>query len=368
MNSKWELFKLWLKTPKGKRIVIFSIIALVVLSVAGYVVYNRYFKKNIQESKNANLTIDVKKEKVEEKVVSNLNGLKYTKDVANRHPIAVMVENHPDARPQAGLDKAAIIYEAEAEGGITRFMAIYGPEDASMVGPVRSARTYYLDWALEYDAFYAHCGGNMDALELIPQIGIKDINQFQYGEEAFWREDLNVDTEHTMFTDISKLRDIAKNNGWTTSTSDFTPFKFKTDADESTRPATQKIYVNFSSDLWNVVWEYDPATNTYIRYMAGEPHKDRVNGNQLAAKNIIVQEVTRSLTTTSINEVGWAMNTVGSGTAVVFMDGKRIDATWKKDTRNDRTIFYDPSGAEIEFNPGQTWYQIVPSMGDLAVE
>lgn len=368
MNSKWENFKLWAKTPKGKRIIVFSILTIIVLSVAGYIVYERYFKKDIIEPKTSNLTIDVKKEPVEEKVVSNLDGLKYAKDIANRHPIAVMVENHPDARPHAGLDKASIVYEVEAEGGITRFMAIFGPQDASMVGPVRSARTYYLDWALEYDAFYAHCGGNMDALDLIPQIGIKDINQFQYGEQAFWRENEYKDIEHTMFTDTHKLRDIAKNNGWETSTSDFTQFKFKTDAEENARGLSQKVYVNFSSDLWNVIWDYDPATNSYKRTMAGTPHTDRISGNQLIAKNIIVQQVNRSLTTTRINEVGWAMDTVGSGQAAVFMDGKKIDASWEKTSRNDRTRFYDPSGEEIKFNPGQTWYQIVPSMGNLAVE
>jgi len=359
-EDKWQLFVQKLKTPEGKKKLALSIAFIVVLIVLGWVIYARYFQKTISEpKKNTDTVIDVKKGTVEEKEESKLNGLSYVKSKANRHPIAIMIENHPEARPQVGLDKAQVIYEAEAEGGITRFMALYGAEDANKIGPVRSARTYYVDWDYEYDAFYAHVGGNADALSLIKQLGVKDLDQFTYGTQAYWRENENKATEHTMYTDTDKLRNIAKDNGWNTSTSDFSAFKFKNDIAKEQRPEKQIIHVNFSSDLYNVKWEYDRNENMYKRYMAGELHKDRITNEYLKTKNIIVQYVNRSLTTNG-NESAWIMETVGEGQAIVFFDGKKIDATWKKPTLNDRTRYYDPAGAEIIFDRGNLWYEILP--------
>lgn len=366
--SKWEKLKEFLRTPKGKKTLVLIIIAIVVIVMGAIATYNRYFKKNISETGSPPSNINISKGKVEEKVISKLDGLQYAKDKANRHPIAIMVENHTDARPQVGLDQASIVYEAIAEGGITRFMPIYGPQDATKIGPVRSARTYYLDWALEYDAYYAHCGGNIDALDLIPKIGIKDLDQFKYGDEAYWRENENKATEHTMYTNTEKLREIAKSNDWNTSSSDFISLKFKNDIKSDMRPPSQTISINFSSTNYNVDWIYDRENNNYQRKMGGIEHKDRITGKELTAKNIIIQKVKRMPTTTRINEPGWEMETVGSGEAMVIMDGKKIDATWKKKSRSDRTKFYDPQDNEIEFNPGVFWYEIISPDINVTIE
>lgn len=364
--NKFQQLKEFLRSPKGKKTLLVSIIIAIIIAIGAVAVYNRYFKKSISEPKPATQNIAINKEKIPKKTVSKLDGIEYNLDVANRHPIAIMVENHPEARPQVGLDKASLIYEVITEGGITRFMAVYGPQDASKVGPVRSARTYFLDWDLEYDGFYAHVGGNIDALDLIPQLGIKDLDQFTYGSGAYWREpESGKATEHTMYTDSEKLRDIAKGNGWNVVAGDFTALKFKSDLKLDMRTATQNIDINFSTPSFQVNWIYDRATNSYQREMAGISHNDRITGNQLTAKNIIVQKVNRTASITRINESGWDMDTVGTGEAMIFMDGKKIDATWKKLSRNERTKFYDPTGTEIEFNPGVTWYEIVPP--DIAV-
>lgn len=366
--SKWEQFKEFLKTPKGKKFIIIFIIILIVLGALSWFIYNRYFKPQIKETNNNKVELAVKQEKIEEKEQSKLDGDMYKKDVANRHPIAVMVENHTEARPQAGLDKASIIYEAEAEGGITRFMPIFGPKDADKLGPVRSARTYFIDWALEYDAFYGHCGGNEDALMLLSEVSVNDLDQFTYGTQGYWRENENKATEHTLFTDTNKLREIAKANGWSTSVSDFQAFKFKKEVDSANRPESEVININFSGPLYNVRWVYDKNSNKYNRFMADTEHTDRITGEQLSAKNIIVQEIPRSLITYSNGDSGWQMETIGEGNALVFMDGKKIDAKWKKESRTSRTIFYDPTNTEIEFNPGVTWYEILPSLNDTTIE
>lgn len=355
--SKWQLFVEKLKTPKGKRILIATIIAIILIAIASWFIYDRYFKKSIDEP-TSDFSINVKESEKKNTVVSELDGLEYSADMANRHPIAVMIENHPEARPQAGLDKASIVYEAEAEGGITRFMAIYGPQDADMVGPVRSARTYYVDWAFELDAFYAHCGGSADGLALIKQIGIKDMDQFSVGTAAYWRSSENKALEHTLFTDTNKLRDVAKSYGWDVSKSDYKALKFKKETDIS-KPSSQIITIPFSGPQYEVVWTYNPDDNNYLRSMAGEAHVDRITGKQLTAKNIIVEEVPRTLITNSGGKEVWELETVGEGKALIFLDGEKIEGTWKKKSEGARTIFYDPNGNEIEFNPGITWIEAV---------
>jgi hypothetical protein len=359
------------KTKKGKIKILITIIILIILVLLLITVYNRYIKHNKSATVASTITDIFKGQEnnsTNQNELSKLDNLSYSKDTANRHPLAVMIENHPDARPQSGLGSASVVYEAIAEGGITRFMAVFGPNAPEKVGPVRSARTYYLDWALEYDAFYSHVGGNIDALDLIPQIGIKDLDQFRYGTEAYWRiPQAGKATEHTMYTNAVKLYNIANNNKWNMS-SNFAPNSFKDDLPKDQRPTSQSVNINFSSESYDVNWVYEPNNNVYLREMAGAPHKDALTNEQIKAKNIVIQEVNRQAVITRINENGWKMNTVGSGKARVFIDGKETEATWKKADRNSRTKFSDTSGKEIEFDAGATWYEIVPPETPITVK
>ena len=363
LSEIWADFKQSLKTPQGrKKFVVFMFFFILVL-LTGLTIYDRYFTKDsIFSSKDKSiLPILTEEEKnKEKKAISHLDGQLYGESTANRHPMAIMVENHPDARPQTGLDKAKVIYEAITEGGITRFMAVFGPESVSKVGPVRSARSYFLDWALEFDAFYAHVGGSSDALALIPQIGIKDLNQFRYGTEAFWRvSESGRATEHTMYTDTDKLWAIAAKNKWDMNSS-FDPLQFKDQASDAQRPESQSVVVNFSTDTYKVEWKYNKKDNFYERYLAGKEHKDRESGKILTAKNIIIQETQRWEVSAVEGKSGWAMKTVGEGKAKIVMDGKMIEGKWKKEKRSSRTYFYDLEGNKIKFNPGVFWYEIVP--------
>jgi hypothetical protein len=364
IKERWQDFKESLKTPEGKKKLLIFIVIFVVVLVTGFTVYNRYFAKEKPSSTANNSgtlpSINESTAPSEKKVISIFDGQSYPENVANRHALAIMVENQVDSRPQSGLDKAKIVYEAITEGGITRFMAIYGPESTSKVGPVRSARTYYLDWDLEYDGFYAHVGGNLDALQLIPELKIKDLDQFRYGEQAYSRIPRgNRATEHTMYTDTDKLWKIAEDNGWDMK-ANFDSYEFKDDALLDQRPNSQSIGINFSTASYKVTWDYDKTNNVYLRSMAGSPHKDEVTGEQLKAKIVIIQEVQRWETTTSINEAGWAMKTVGEGNAKIVMDGKVIEGKWKKENRTSRTVFTDADGNKIKYDPGTMWVEIIP--------
>ncbi|MDD5415611.1 MAG: DUF3048 domain-containing protein [Candidatus Daviesbacteria bacterium] len=310
-----------------------------------------------------------------------LNGRKHTKKAKDfwdkRRPLAVMVENHTEARPQSGLSSADVVYEAVAEGGITRFMALYYCNLSDIqVGPVRSARTYYLDWLSEYDALYAHVGGAntpgpADALGQIIKFGTKDLNQFSIGFPVFWRDyqrlGHSVATEHTMYSTTAKLWEVGAKRGWTATDSagvrwdkNFVPWKFK---DDKGGGGATNIKVNFweSQPGYDVNWIYDAATNSYKRKNGGSDHMDLDNNMQLSAKNIVVQFERESNANDGYpGNVHLLYGTVGSGKALVFQDGNAIEGKWIKANRLARTKYIDQSGKEIQFNGGQIWIQTVP--------
>jgi hypothetical protein len=317
-----------------------------------------------------------------------LNGKMYTeaekKIWEQRRPLGVMIENHAEARPQSGLSRADIIYEAVAEGGITRFMAIFycgASAEEITVGPVRSARTYYLDWISEYGEFplYAHVGGanvsgKANALGQIADYGWlsagNDINQFSVGFPTFWRDyerlDHPVATEHTMYSTTDKLWEVAQKRGITDKDQEgnsweetFTPWKFKEDGKD--RGEVDKIEISFWSGYqeYNVIWEYDREANLYKRINGGSPHKDLNNDEQLTAKNVVVQFAQEKGPIDELKHLLY--QTTGSGKALVFQDGQVIKGTWEKDDREERTKFLDNQGKEVSFNKGEIWIEVVPA-------
>lgn len=303
-----------------------------------------------------------------------------------RRPLGVMVENSTSARPQSGLSFADVVYEAVAEGGITRFMAVYLCKDSEAIGPVRSARTYYLDWISEYGELplYAHVGGAnspgpADALGQIKQYGwysYNDLEGLNLGVPVFRRdyERLgNVATEHTVYTATdnawafaAKDRDLA--GSWT---ENFVPWKFKDDAPISDRTSKMTASFNFSNtkaaylDDYSVIWKYDKDSNGFLRSNGAKPFKDLNTNQQILAKNIIIQFMPMSIADDGYSEEGHGSHTLygnkGTGKALILLDGKSINGTWQKPTRTDRTIFYDEAGNEIKFNRGLIWIETLPT-------
>ncbi len=324
------------------------------IGAAGYSAY-RHFYANGSDGLT-NFFGSISKENL---TTNALDGTEVKSDLANRHPLAIIIENHPDSRPQFGLDKASLIYEAITEGGITRYMAVYGPREAEKVGPVRSLRTFFLDWAWEYNAFLAHVGGNIDALDRVPVEGALDLDQFGVGEKAYWRiPQAGKAIEHTMYTSTLKLYQVAEEKGFSL-TADFDALDFLKNK-KVEGASSQKITIDFSSASYKVSYQYDASSGTYLRSLGGFAHKDAATGNQLAPTNVIVQSVLRTHTPTRINEESWTFDTIGEGEALVFYGGKAIKATWRKQDLKSRTRFYDEDDNEIKFLPGQFWYEIVP--------
>lgn len=291
---------------------------------------------------------------VSTQVRRRLDGVLVDPAQADLKPYAVMVENHPDARPQSGLSKAQLVWEAPVEGGITRFLAVYdGTEKADEIGPVRSARPYYLDWAKELNAIYLHVGGSPDALTDLPKMKILDLNQF-FNAQYFWRATVRQ-APHNVYTSSDLLNKAKDDKQW--GDSDIQSWLYKDDAALSDRPTSvPDVDINFSAPDFEVLWKYDTQANDYVRSMAGQPHNDK-DGSPIIAKNVAV-EFTKVVVLDS--EGRRQIDTVGEGRALVFFDGQSIDGTWKKTAAENRTRFYDSNGNEIVFNAGSTWIEVVP--------
>jgi hypothetical protein len=274
---------------------------------------------------------------------------------ADRAVTAVVIENHTDARPQSGLAQADVVYEALAEGGITRFLAFFHDQRPATLGPVRSVRTYFVDWALEYQAPVAHAGGNADALDLIGPTGMKDMNGLSNAAGAFYRTKDRY-APHNLYTSSDLLDAQMAALGFNKPTNFYVNPRVP-DAPGGTHPT---ININYSYNGYQVQYQYNKATNDYGRVLAGAPHIDRNTGQQIRVKNIVVEYMTTNYGTTRIGEQTVIMGTVGSGQAIVFRDGEAYPGTWSKASRNDRTHLIGTDGKDIPLDVGNTWYSIVP--------
>lgn len=272
-------------------------------------------------------------------------------------PLAIMVENHSDARPQSGLDKADVVYEAVVEAGITRFMAVYANREAEVVGPVRSARHYYVYWACEYNAIYAHCGSSPQGYDALRAVGLTSLDD-TYGTGSFWRSNDRV-APHNLYASTRALRDSAEDwgSGW------LSGLRFRPTDAAAEKPEVTEIRI-VHPDQYTVVYTYSKEDNAYLREMEGFPHVDAYSGVQYQPKNVIVEFVEAwRIPGDTAGRMDMAL--VGQGDAYVFVGGKAIKGSWIKPSLTAPTHYVDASGNDIVLNPGQTWIQVVPDGGQI---
>jgi len=279
------------------------------------------------------------------------------------YPVAVMIENHVDARPPSLLSAANLVYEAEAEGGITRFLAIFADgKKLDEIGPIRSARPYYLDWLSEFNALYVHCGGSPEALVEIKQLGINDLNEF-YNGQYYWR-DPNRPAPHNIYTSTDNLNKAIIDKGLEVAV--YLSWKYKDEAPFTARPDTSEVKINYPHENYEVNWKYDKTDNIYKRYLDGEPHQDK-SGEIITTKNIAIEFAEASEIDA---ELRLEMKTIGSGQAIVCLDGRCDPGKWIKNSPSARTRFYRLASStnpaitqdelkEVEFNAGPTWIEVI---------
>lgn len=325
--------------------------------------------------------------------VCPLNGKMFTKAEKDawekRRPLAVMIENDVDARPQSGLSDADVVFETIAEGGITRFMGIFycGAQRFDItLAPVRSARTYFLDWASGFNyPMYVHVGGAnipgpTNALGQIGQYGWQlqnDIDAFSSSYPTFVRNanrlGRKVATEHTMESSTEKLWAVAENRNWTNmaparriagqavAASDwkagYTGWSFQNEnpADGTVTTVAYDFWSGFND--FSVKWTYNPETKSFDRAMGNKAHMDLNNDKQVSAANVIVILTDEK---GPLNEAKHMMyKTIGAGEALIFKNGQAIRGRWSKQDRMAELKFVDNKGTAIELARGLTWISVV---------
>ncbi|MBI2066339.1 DUF3048 domain-containing protein [Candidatus Woesebacteria bacterium] len=326
-----------------------------------------------------------------------LNGGMFTKAEREiweaRRPLTAMIENHADSRPSSGLSKADVVYEIVAEGGITRFLAVYYCNTAAeevTIAPVRSARIYFIDYAAEYGdkPIFMHVGGANDfsgsgdttrevrALEILEQMGWRtprgnDFDTtYDSGFPVFWRNyerlEHPVATEHTMMASLDAAYEEAEKRGLgakdkkgTAWDKNFVSWKFIDDKPQGQGATDISFGFWDNKSDYDVVWKYDAANNRYLRFNAGVEQIDLEVKQPLFAKNVVILFAKERGPVDRNGHMFYT--TVGSGKALVFQNGSAIEGTWEKDSRLERTKFLDEGGREISFVRGIIWIEVVPA-------
>lgn len=292
---------------------------------------------------------------------AKLDGACLAKGEAEKYPVAVMIDNKQEAWPQAGLSYAWLVFEAPVEGGITRFLAIFTTDkEIKKIGPVRSIRPYYIDWAKEFGAIMAHIGGSPEALGIIATDADLMKRNIDGDGSYFWRATDRI-APHNAYTS-SKLLDDARNKKLKNQDLQFNSWEFKNDDFLSERGDSKTLTVKFANDpLYNAAWEYDKEKNEYRRKIGNDYAKDE-DGRIILAKNIAVLATDIEI----IDEVSRRrITTIGNGDALIFQDGKKIEAKWEKKDRDSRLYFFDLNGKPIQFNRGTTWVEVTGDLGQV---
>lgn len=290
------------------------------------------------------------------KFYSTLSHLEVPDEAATTKPVtAIMIENSPDARPQSGLKDAELVFEAIAEGGITRFLCLYQINKPQLIGPVRSLREYYVDWLTPYQPSVAHVGGSAAALKMIRNGRYRDIDQFFNGQ-FYWRSRDRY-APHNVYTSFEKLdtlnqqRNYLKSEPQTFARQAFQPPK-------DTNFLATKINFRISSLLYNVDYVYNIKTNQYQRHVGGKPHLDREKGQITANAVIAIQTDMQRILQDGYRE---QITTIGQGQAYVFQNGQVVEVTWKKPAQNQALRFYRADGQELAINAGPVWISAIPN-------
>lgn len=332
-----------LKSIPGWHWIIIAAISLLLMGGGAAAIW--FMALRDQPSHDANLTIH--EAPPPPKHYSNLTGLEVDEAVNKRPVTAIMVENSLRARPQSGLLEAGVVFEAIAEGGITRFAALYQDEEPDYIGPVRSARTPWLRWVLGFDATYAHAGGSAEALQLIRNWNIKDMDSMR-NPSGYWRISSRA-APHNLYTSIERLRTVQNERGF--GEAKYTSLERKEKEEPAGTATAGQIDLNVSHGNYNVRYEWDKPSNTYKRFNGGAAHTDERSGEQIAPKVVVALVMNQGR-----SGVYYTYDTIGSGPVYIFQDGRVIEGRWHKSSNEDQFKFTNQNGDPVKLNPGQTWF------------
>ncbi len=388
------------KEHKRKKAIIITIIVILLLAAIGvtalyFLVWNKPTEETAVEPEEP-------KEPEAPKYYSKLTGLEIASEAENSNPLyCIQIPNGADGpRPQTGLDEAGVVFEAIAEAGITRFAAVFQNPKSKTIGPIRSLRSYYLDWDTPFDCAIVHAGGSADAVAAVRAGGYHDLTE---SAVYMWRDYTSYWAPNNLMTSPALLGEFARDDGYTSAnpttfprlnSEEVTNAIAKTKAPESNcaegeegtnceKPASElpfvpEIAVNFGSvPTFNTIYQYDVVSNTYRRsYASGEEHlvyncadtdksepspkQDCGIAKQLTPSAVAVMMVDERLDSDNYHHI---IQTIGTGTAYVFQNGTAIKGTWKKASKESQIVFASDAGEPISFTPGQLWIAAIPNYG-----
>jgi hypothetical protein len=303
-------------------------------------------------------------EEEDDEIRSYIDNMVIEKD--DERMIGVVIENHTESRRQmAGLEEASLVFEAEAEGGITRFLAFYPYQNTERVGPVRSVRPYFVRWAEQFDSALAHAGGSELGLSTIYSSGhIFDLDglALEGGLEYFTRDYVYF-APHNLFTNLKELRELIDDRGWDKPLDD--PYFRFGELSDYAEEEGETIHIYYPFPEYFVRYDYDEDEGVYERFQNGNPHIDHGSEKQVTASNVVVL-IKNYYPTDDVGRL--YMKTEGSGDMYLFRDGKVVPGTWRRPETHSSYTFYDENGEELTFATGKTWISVVNYQSGLQWE
>lgn len=336
-------------------------LAIALFVVGGFFAMNQFKDKDTDAIP---VSKEVDKDNVDVPVDEGENKEEQDVNTSDSRPFAVMINNISTARPyQSGLQDAYIIYELIAEGGITRFLALFKDQSTARIGTVRSARHYYLDYVLENDAYFVHWGWSPQAQEDISSLKINNINGLTYSTKYFWTDtSLNVSVEHTRFTSMEKLNTAVDQLGYRKKTNKDSLLKYSNDSVDlnaiNGAKKADKVNIQYSKNT-TTNYSYDSENKVYYRSVNNKAHVDYVTKDQYYFKNIIVYQV-KNTGIDSDDKGRQELSNIGSGTGYYISEGVAVPIKWEKKSRDAQTKYTLENGEELVVNKGNTFIQIQP--------
>ena len=341
---------------KGETIGIVMLITLIIVSaiILGTIIIN---DKKPGKINSENDIIGV--EKNEENNKENTNVVKEKKVQiyqGNDRPIAVMIDNSKEAWPQAGLQDAYMVYEIIVEGGETRLMALFKGKNIKKIGPVRSARHYFLDYVMEHDAIYAHFGQSPQAQANIKKYNIKNINGIEEDGTTFTRVKDKY-APHNAVTSIDKILKSAKEKKYQTVTNKKSVLNYSAEEVELKGEDANSVYIPHST-LQDVEYIYNKEEKLYERYARNIKQKDWTTKEKITTKNIIIEFCNNYTLMDTENKGRQGLYNIGTFDGYYITNGKAQKIKITKNSISAKSQYKDLEGNEIKVNDGNTFINI----------
>ena len=347
---------------KSKKIPILIVIIILILGIAAGCYYYFYIYNQNQNKENSPVDLGTAEGLKPEEPKQQESIFK-----GNDRPIAIMIDNHQGAWPQVGLNKAYSVYEIIVEGGESRLMALFKGVDLDEIGPVRSARHYFLDYALENDAIYVHYGWSPKAQSDISTLNVDNINGISESTESFWRTK-KKSAPHNVLTSTKDILEIAKSKKYDTTSDKDSVLNYTFSEVNLDNGITANNVTIPYSDLHTVNYKYDAETKRYIRYARGEKQTDMETGEPITTKNIIITFEKNSPLKDTENKDRQDLSDVGTNNGYYITNGKAIKIKCIKNSRTSQTKYEDLQGNEISVNDGNTFFNICPIDSNVTFE